>query len=631
MSTPAVFGTAVFGDSAFGVVSTLAGRVELFINSAWTDVTQYVRFENGVLITRGRQDEQSSPTSATCRLTLDNADGRFSPTNTSGAYYPYLTLGTLLRVSAYVPSTATYTVRFIGNVYEWPVDWALGPQDPNRVTTIVANGPRRRLQRNPALQGPYKRASLGRVNPISYWTLEDGATATGFAPAIAGGAYGFYSGSHVALRGDTSWDAAPVGLPTMGDLSTFEFTFPTYAPSASGVNLSWLMSASVPSGAMTLAIQVRTTGAHMFEIDYAPTADTFTVSMINQATGVTETTFGPTSLGHGQGVQSAVSFLVVQNGTGIDFTLAQYTAADTTGVAMSGTFTLSTLGQLTRLDFFNGTGMTTAIGHVFLQNNAVSGLPVAALDGYAGETAYTRAARLALDEGVSLVRPTVSASTFIGPQSIATFVELFDEAADVDEGVSSEDVTTYALYWRGRRATLGAGSVLTVDRQQLQSAPATYDDALIVNDVTVTRPDGGSYRATQFTGNRGVTSLGYYSDADTVNVYTDSATQPLAESRLQAGTMDEPRLPAITFDVYNSTVDDTDVVALREGDTVVVTGMLTGSGVASSRRYLVSGWAETILPNRWLFTVVSQPHPFAYGFVLDSSELGILDVDRLGY
>jgi hypothetical protein len=626
-----LYDAALYDAGVYDAVTGDPAKVELYINGVWTDVTGYVRFPDGITITRGRQDEQSSPASATCRLVFDNGSGNFSPTNTAGAYYPYLTLGTLLRVSAYVVSTASYTVRFVGNVYEWPVDWAIGPQDPNRVCTIVANGPRRRLQRNPALQGPYRRASLARISPVSYWPLEDASSATSFAPGFSGGTYGTYSGAQVSLAGDTTWAAAPAGLPTMGDFSTFEFFFPAYTPPAAGVNLSWLMSASVPSGAATIAIQVRTNGAHMFEVDYAPTADTFTVLMINQATGVTETTFGPTSLGHGQGVQSIVALSLVQNGTGIDWVLAQYTAADPIGVATSGTFTLATLGQLTKLDFFNGTGMATTIGHVFLQNAAITSLPTAAIDGYAGEVAYTRSARLSVDEGVAIVRPVVSASTFIGPQGMSTFLELFDEAAVVDEGISSEDVTTYALYWRGRRASIGAASVLTLDRANLLSSPATYDDALIVNDVTVTRPNGGSYRTTQTTGNRGTTTLGYYSSSDSVNVYVDSLLTPLGDSRLAAGVMDEPRLPAIVFDVFNSTVTDTAVVALREGDTITVTGMLAGSGVASSRRYLVTGWSETILPNRWLFAVVSQPHPFAYGFVLDSSELGILDTDRLGY
>lgn len=64
----------------------------------WQEITQYVRHEQGVTITTGRKDEGGSVDASVCQLTLDNTDGRFSPRNPNGAYYPNLGLNTPLRV-----------------------------------------------------------------------------------------------------------------------------------------------------------------------------------------------------------------------------------------------------------------------------------------------------------------------------------------------------------------------------------------------------------------------------------------------------------------------------------------------------------------------------------------------------
>ncbi|WP_433415020.1 carbohydrate binding domain-containing protein [Microtetraspora malaysiensis] len=56
-------------------------------SGTWTDVTRYVRDESGIVITRGRGDEQSDIQPGTMSLTFHN-DGRFTPGLASGAYYP---------------------------------------------------------------------------------------------------------------------------------------------------------------------------------------------------------------------------------------------------------------------------------------------------------------------------------------------------------------------------------------------------------------------------------------------------------------------------------------------------------------------------------------------------------------
>lgn len=88
-------------------------KAELSLNGTWTDVTSYVqRRDSLVQITRGRSDEAAQVERSSCRCTLDNRDGRFSPRLPTGAYYGTIGRNTQLRVS--VPDT-THLLLAVGD------------------------------------------------------------------------------------------------------------------------------------------------------------------------------------------------------------------------------------------------------------------------------------------------------------------------------------------------------------------------------------------------------------------------------------------------------------------------------------------------------------------------------------
>ena len=89
----------------------------------WTDVSDYAEMTalDGIQITRGRSDEISGIEPSTCTVTLDNSDGRFTPRNAAGAYYPNVKRGRPLRVT--VTHDGVDYVRFTGYVAQWPVQW----------------------------------------------------------------------------------------------------------------------------------------------------------------------------------------------------------------------------------------------------------------------------------------------------------------------------------------------------------------------------------------------------------------------------------------------------------------------------------------------------------------------------
>lgn len=67
---------------------------------SWTDITGYVREQDKIRITVGKQDEASRAAPSRCLLRLDNASGDFSPRNPLGQWYGQIGPNTPLRVRA---------------------------------------------------------------------------------------------------------------------------------------------------------------------------------------------------------------------------------------------------------------------------------------------------------------------------------------------------------------------------------------------------------------------------------------------------------------------------------------------------------------------------------------------------
>ncbi|NUP37002.1 MAG: hypothetical protein HOY76_08285 [Streptomyces sp.] len=87
----------------------------------WTDITRYVDIRSaGIQITRGASDEVGEIQPGTCTLTLDNSDGRFTPTLATSPYYPNVKKNTPIRVQ--VVTTAKNLVTnpsFETGLWDW--------------------------------------------------------------------------------------------------------------------------------------------------------------------------------------------------------------------------------------------------------------------------------------------------------------------------------------------------------------------------------------------------------------------------------------------------------------------------------------------------------------------------------
>jgi hypothetical protein len=84
--------------------------VEMKVGSTWTDITSDVLVRDGIDISRGKQSEDGQAPPQTCRLTLNNRAGKYSPRNPLSTYYGQIGRNTGLRVAVQVdPVFDAYT------------------------------------------------------------------------------------------------------------------------------------------------------------------------------------------------------------------------------------------------------------------------------------------------------------------------------------------------------------------------------------------------------------------------------------------------------------------------------------------------------------------------------------------
>lgn len=218
-----------------GFPSVILGlKYELLINGTWTDISTYVYQRDDQVVTRGRPNESGQIQPAQMTLTLNNADGRFSPKNASGAYFPYVGRNTQIRCSINTTSstgTAYSGFRFWGEVSSWPPQW--DPTGTDVYVQVVAGGVLRRYIQGNNLGSALRRFYMLKTDvttPVAYWPCEEGTTASQLGNLITPG-------------DDITW----TGTPTLSSNSDFAGSDPIPLMSMSAwTGLTGLFSSSGP-------------------------------------------------------------------------------------------------------------------------------------------------------------------------------------------------------------------------------------------------------------------------------------------------------------------------------------------------------------------------------------------------
>lgn len=608
--------------------------VELYLNGAWTAITGYVRLDPGIDIRFGVSAEGGVADASEATLVVNNTDGRFTPRNTSGAYYPYLKRNTPLRIKV------GSTVRFLGEVSEFPARWI---ENENVVwTPLVASGMLRRLQHAKQLDSTLVTAMrLITAAPTDgavtgYWPIEDEDGATSIYAEV-GGAPGVVVTSPNFAEVDPgiyskpipTWAGAAASFfPLAGSSTQFTAAFVLVLPP----------TGDLTGGEELFRVDVNGT-AQSWRFLYSPTAGGKILLQVISSTGVEikADTYG-TALDGGTWF---VKLECSNSGANVAWALSLFG-----NDFNSGSLASAQVGAPTRADIGRGTiaipaTAAPAIGHVILttgdQTINVSRF-VDGLAGYAGESVDARMARLAADNGITIdVTAGATAPAEMGAQPDGSLLDVLRAAEKADAGGILRDgigVTGNApvLTYITRKARYNdQRSILALNYASGHLTPPlepTDDDQQVRNQVKANREGGSSARATDATSALGSaaypTGVGPYPFEDTYATYLDTGLPYLASWILRRGTIDETRWPALTVDLVRNSSLVTDAEALRPGHRISVSNLPTFSGVASVNLQVI-GWAEHLSSHERRITFVCEPGSPFLVFQLNSSTYGHLD------
>lgn len=587
-------------------------QVEIYVGG-WIDISSFVRYQQGIQVTRGQPDENQKTNPSTARFRLDNRDGRFSPRNPLGPYYGLIDRNTPCRVSVQSGNAKSY--RFWGEIASWPQDWDGTGNDA--WVDVQAAGPLRRLGTGqaPLRSAPYvywANPAAGR-QAVAYWPMEDASGATQFASAVAGVSPMVMIGTPSLATYSTI--TASDSLPSFTTGTGAYGRIPAYTPGVIGSGyLSGLTCfVAVPSGgesSQTL-LSIASTGSLTYELYYTSGSGGQIGARGRDATGTVVLDTGVAALAV-NGIPLVIGLDIEQadaTNVLIGLTLQPVTGTSSNSVFVQVEGATYTAGRLVTVKVNPAGALTgTTIGHIAVAATS-STLPISNYQGSPGDLAAVRFGNLCTLAGINFHivwnSPSGSLGPAMGPMHSGAFLDLLQECVDADGGVLFELTDRLGLGYRVRDTIENQTSaVLALDysQGQLMDVPKPVDDDTFTrNDITVTRLNGSSTRAVQTSGplnnQQPPTGVGTYATSLTVNCQTDAQTADQAGRRLHLGTIPEPRYPVIGVqlsrsEITSSTVLRQNMLALMPGDRLTVANpppWLPPDTISE----LAIGWTET--------------------------------------
>lgn len=655
--------------------------VEININNTWTDISSYVRYEQGISVTRGRSDEQTGQTEAgSCTFTVDNGDGRFTPSNPNGAWYGLINRGVRLRVYRAIGDNRYY--RFWGELSSLPVTWDVSGNDVTG--SVTASGIFRRLNQgsqsiNSAM---YRAAVRGQVSStvdleslveipdtnldlIAYWPMEDAAGSTSLNSPMDNVDPMVIHGSPT-LATYSDW-AASDPLPTMGTGGHFSGSIPPYNP-RSGSNLSissaqFFLHMGAAVAAETSLLKLNSTGTvTTWDVRLTTAGQLRVRAYSDDAVSLLDYTTVAFNFDDGGMYWVVIDFSVGALTAGkIDVTMkatklfnfisvyddarADPTLFDDTGEASSGQ-SLSALTSVT-VGADGGLGDGTTVGHLLITHSPpVAGgaagptfeIPSKAVIAYYEENPSQRVQRLCDEEGVPVTVAGLYVNdvigglsgdavtgilvagphTGMGSQRNATLTALLQDCADTDNGQLFEARDAEGIRYRALTDLTNQAPALTLSyaaHELSNSLNPTYDDQGIINDLTISRTDGSSRRATVDVGPMSTqdppAGIGVYNSSDEINLAFDRALQDQVTWRLSVSSTADARFPQIQLQLssYEITADPqllADALNVDVGDRIVITNPPTWLA-PDDITLMVQGYSETL--DQFLHTITFNCSP----------------------
>jgi hypothetical protein len=617
----------------------LGFKAELLLAAVWTDITSYVMLRDFVTISNvGRPDEASGIGPAELTLTLRN-DGRFTPKNSAGAYYPNIVRNCQIRISVNATSStgvAYSGFRFFGEVASWPPSFDISQRDT--YVQITAAGIWRRISQSVVPIGScywrYVNLLTGTSVPAAYWSMEDGTNTAGFVLSVG-------TGTNIAATGTPGYAA-----------DNTSFLGSSAIPSMNGARLA----ANVSSAATPANNVFRFALSVPAQNDSAMTAFTSIeiAKMISASGGIKMITVSLSNAGQltingytsTAGGTAAFSGTITAKVTGVPVLVSAELTSTTWALRIIKPNAGAVLDQVTGSRSQTVAAVTqvqvneqgrlqdTAIGQAGVWYT-IPALTTAAsmIGGLVGELAATRFSRLCTESNIP-VTITGSGGAAMGPQLSDTMANVLQTIEDTDGGLIFETISQFGLGYRTLASIQNQGVAATINFAAGHlGAPLspTYDDALIRNQVSVSNYTG--YVATAQL-NSGAMSVAPppngvgagYASSRSINAQADSQANTIATQLLMLGTVDDVRIPVVTINFQRRAAGSLFAVipALDPGDYFQITNMPAYLGGGTSKQ-VCWGYTERMggeIP-LWQFDINAIPElPFETTFNPGSFTVG---------
>lgn len=597
--------------------------VVLFDGVTETNLTAYIH--DGMTRTFGRTNPTSSMDAGRVNFTLDaprGDPGRFNPWDPAGPYWrPKGWLGAPCRIR--LESGAWFYGRISGAEPYWD-------KDGDGHCSIEASGPLRWLTLNAPTRSPIERAILA-ADPMHYWQLNEGADATIIASGLPKGEALFQSqltfdtvdgppgapGKYAEfMSGGAFYGYVAFGLNRTATVTCFEFWFRAqltdpagdaglrlFGWSADGAYGEWFVRGSYTGGGSPFVFsQAETVGS----------------------------TWNPSTVSCDWADGNWHQVVITQTETGGNVT----SSMTVDGSAASSDTLATTMGRILNVEApWTHTQVVNSleniasysVGHIAIYSATPSDHSGAG-DGYAGEAAGTRFARLCTEEGYT-ASVTAGATALMGPQPVDKVLKLLRECEATDEARILEIPTSpTTLGFVPRVARYNTAATLALDANDLSATPKPRGViGYRVGEVVISRAGGTSVVAKdQDILDSGGTSI----QPQNVNPYADSQLQPLAEFLLGVNSSDDAKVSTISLDfgsVNGSAHLGTWKTAIAAGANTVHVTVGGWSGYPDGLDAFIEGGTERISQVDWtLDAVISPALPYRM-FTRGSSTFGRRD------
>lgn len=569
---------------------------------SWTNVTAYLRLSDGVALSRGRQDETGQAGAGVATFSLNNRDGRFTPDNTSGAYFPNVKLRRPVQFR-----DSTGDPIWTGYVEEWGEGWNNGVQPFVRVRAadLMARLANRTL-------GAMRTEEQVYDAPVLYFPLNDsvgsvtaGDQSANVRQALAVGQVGSGGSAVFGQSGGFAADSdTPVLVLTRSDASNGYYLTQSYADlpeltAAAAVTLECYVYLPVAVSGTVRALELSSpSNAGILALDLATNVPVATITLGSTVTAT-----------HGAAINDGAWHHVAAwyDGTNLK---VYVDGSATTSAAALGTLTSTVLSV-------GGTNTGTTLANAWLSgvaayDSALTGARItahaSALTGGTGETSlarFNRIVRLAVGswaESASAETPaaTMCAQAFTDQSAVSAL----HAAADAE--VAPTFISAAGLpIWQSRYERTPSASPTSIGAELVDSSTGfSTSDQLVLNSLTLSRPEGATITATDAAS---VALYGKVAETRTLYYDTDAQLSGAANYIVNSRSVPQLRTGSLTVDLptADATVSTATLLALEISDVLRVTDIPRGSGTQVD--VFIEGINDYINATAWRRTYNTSP------------------------